>query len=150
MADRRDHGVPSWNGDLALWEDYVSDVHMYVAGTKYNERYLCGPRLQSRLEGPARTSTRGKPRDWLSHDEGAETLLQHLQFELAKPEISDSGSMFEEFFVKLRRRRGESMQSWITRHGEAYERTRVSLARVLKSEKQQGSRLERERQGRRP
>ena len=76
---------------------------------------------------------RGQPRNWLSHEHGADILIDYLRNELARPDIPDSGALFEEFFVKIRRRRGESMQSWTTRHRDTYERMRVALARVLDS-----------------
>ncbi|CAK0860668.1 unnamed protein product [Prorocentrum cordatum] len=45
--------VPSWEGDVASFDSYVTRVHLYVHGIKKDEKGLCGPRLMSKLHGRA-------------------------------------------------------------------------------------------------
>ncbi|CAK0899746.1 unnamed protein product [Prorocentrum cordatum] len=81
--------VPTWNGSAGTWEKYQQDVMNYVDGTKWEDRYLCGPRL-------------------------------------------DVGHCMKEYFVKLRRRRGEGMAEYCLRVHESYQRLRVALARMVR------------------
>ena len=46
--------IPSWDGNPRGWRRYQREVAWYVLGTKKNQRALIGPRLVSKLTGPAR------------------------------------------------------------------------------------------------
>eukprot|EP00959_Pyramimonas_sp_CCMP1952_P454504 9470007-Pyramimonas_sp.AAC.1 len=123
--------IPTWNGSAATWERYQQNVMNYVDGTKWEDRYLCGPRLVARLSGPAATACIGRPRGWLSSMWGADKLLEHLQQTVMRQPVEDVGHYMEEYFVKLRRRRGEGMAEYCLRVHESYQRLRVALARMI-------------------
>ena len=78
-------------------------------GTKWEDRYLRGPRLVSKLSGAAATACIGRPRGWLSRKWGADTLPAYLQKNAMGEPVEDVGHYMEEYFVKQRRRRGEGM-----------------------------------------
>ena len=76
MESSKSHAVPTWNGSASTWGKYQQDVMNYVDGTRWGDQYLCGPRLVSKLSGAAATACIGRPRGWLSHKWGADTLLE--------------------------------------------------------------------------
>ncbi|CAK0847608.1 unnamed protein product [Prorocentrum cordatum] len=124
--------VPTWNGGAGTWEKYQQDVMNYVDGMKWEDRYLCGPRLVARLTGAAATACIGRPRRWLSNSWGADYLLEYLQKNVMRQPVEDVGHYMEEYFVKLRRRRGEGMAEYCLRVHESYQRLRVALARTVR------------------
>ncbi|CAK0831936.1 unnamed protein product, partial [Prorocentrum cordatum] len=107
------------------------DVMNYVDGTKWEDRYLCGPRLVARLSGPAATACIGRPRGWLSNNWGADRLLEYLQKNVMRQPVEDVGHYMGEYFVKLRRKCGESMGEYCLRVHERYQRLRVALASMI-------------------
>ena len=124
MAFERKDDVPWWDGDLSTWDLYCTKVRIYVDGTEWHKRYLCGPRLVQRLRGSAFQAVEGCRPGWLNHKEGAEQLLAKLKRKLARPEVPDMAACVEEFFFKLRRRKGEPAGAWVTRSHECYQRLR--------------------------
>ena len=66
-------------------------MNYYVDGTKWEDRYLCGPRLVARLTGAAATACIGRPRGWLSNSWGADTLLEYLQQNVMRQPVEDVG-----------------------------------------------------------
>ena len=130
MADKDKEQVPWWDGELATWDLYNTKVRIYVDGTEWHKRYLCGPRLVQRLRGPAFQAVEGCKPGWLSDKNGAEKLLKRLQKKLARPKVPDMAVYLEDFFFRLRRRKGESAGAWAIRSYECYQRLRRALARV--------------------
>ena len=130
MASNDKELVPYWDGDLATWDLYKTKVRIYVDGTEWQKRYLCGPRLMQKLKGPAFQAVEGCKSGWLSSDRGAEKLLRRLQKKLARPKVPDMAVYLEDFFFRLRRRKGESAGSWSIRSYECYQKLRRALARV--------------------
>ena len=130
MADKDKEQVPWWGGELATWDLYKTKVRIYVDGTEWHKRYLCGPRLVQRLRGPAFQAVEGCKPGWLSDKNGAEKLLKRLQKKLARPKVPDMAVYLEDFFFRLRRRKGEAAGAWAVRSYECYQRLRRALARV--------------------
>ena len=126
MENNKSHTVLTRNGGASTWEKYQQDVMNYVDGTRWEDRYLCGPRLVSKLSGAAATACIGRPRGWLSHKWGADTLLEYLQKNVMRQPVEDVGHYMEEYFVKQRRRRGEGMAEYCLRVHESYQRLRVA------------------------
>ena len=71
-------------------------------GTKIQERYHSGPRLEAQLTGRAESAV--EKCGWLSHEYGMETLLRFLRTHCAKLASPDMGSYLQEFFYKLKRK----------------------------------------------
>ena len=107
--------IPSWDGNPLTFPKYETDAEYYVESTKWSERYLCGPRLLRRLRGSAGIACRGQPRGWLSTCEGAYVLLRFLRSKLDRAPLPNVGHYLDEYFHKLRRRKGESMADWCIR-----------------------------------
>ena len=133
-VSRNKDGVPGWSGDPASWLEYRQAARLFVASTKYETRYTCGPRLAAELTGAARTAIAGKRSSWLSDPNGAEVLLSHLQAAIGEPALPEMGNYMRQYFRVLRRRRGESMTAFCVRHREEYERMCRSLARMVKEQ----------------
>ena len=130
MANQDKEQVPWWDGELATWDLYKTKVRIYVDGTEWHNIYLCGPRLVQRLKGPALQAVEGCKPGWLSSTNGAEKLLNILQKKLSRPKVPDMAVYLEDFFFRLRRRKGESAGAWSIRSHECYQRLRRALARV--------------------
>ena len=109
---------------------YKRKARRYLEATKRQERYLCGPRLESRLTHKAETAVERCRPGWLSDDDGVERLLAFLEWKCARQAVPDVGSRLTSFFFKLRRRKGEHMSAWCMRHQNEYEELRKALARV--------------------
>ena len=41
--------APGWDGDPKTWRTYRRKALQYQEGTKWKDRYLCGPRLEAKL-----------------------------------------------------------------------------------------------------
>ena len=54
MAD--DESIPAWDGRPETFDMYHEDGAIYVGGAKYQDRYLCAPRMIRKLHGAARTA----------------------------------------------------------------------------------------------
>lgn len=133
-VSRTKDGVPGWTGDPSTWQEYKQAARLYVASTKLETRYTCGPRLAAELSGAARTAISGKRAQWLSDSQGAETLLSHLQSAIGEPALPEVGNFMRQYFKILKRKRGESMSSFCVRHREEYERMCRALARMLREQ----------------
>ena len=59
--DEKDH-IPTWDGSATNWEDFETDVELYVDGTPTKDRCTCGPRVARKLTGRVRTATLGMTR----------------------------------------------------------------------------------------
>ncbi|CAK9032723.1 Retrovirus-related Pol polyprotein from transposon TNT 1-94 [Durusdinium trenchii] len=134
---RTKDGVPGWNGDPATWLEFKQAARLYVASTKFEARYTCGPKIAAELTGAARTAIMGKKSSWLSEEQGTETLLQHLQKTIGEPALPEVGNFLRQYFKVLRRQKGESMTAFCVRHRDEYERMCRALARMMKEHKQE-------------
>ena len=132
---RTKDGVPGWNGDPSTWLEFKQAARLYVASTKIESRYTCGPKVAAELSGAAKTAIMGKKSHWLSEASGVETLLKHLQETIGEPALPEVGNFLRLYFKTLRRQRGESMTAFCVRHREEYEKMCRSLARMMKEQK---------------
>ena len=124
-------GVPQWNGDPTLFQSYEEAAMTWEQGIAMEKRYLCDPRLQAELQGPAKRLVAGKPPSWLSFNGGVAELLKFLRAGLGRPLIPELTEHLTKLFKNSRRRTGESMHEYITRKDELYLRAQQSLLRVL-------------------
>ena len=128
-------GVPGWSGDPSTWLAFKQSAKLFVASTKYENRYTCGPKIAAELTGAAKTAITGKKSSWLSDESGAEKLLNYLQTTIGEPALPEVGNFTRQYFKVLRRKRGEATSAFCVRHREEYERMRRSLARMVKEHK---------------
>ena len=124
-------GVPTWDGEPASWPEYRRAALLYLEGTKWENRYLCGPRLAAELTGSARSSIANKRPAWLSSSDGVHKLLRHLQGAISEPVLPEVGNALRTYFRQLRRKRGETMTSFTVRHREEYEKACRALTRMV-------------------
>ncbi|CAL1171479.1 unnamed protein product [Cladocopium goreaui] len=73
---------------------------------------------------------KSKP-DWLSFSGGVTYLMQHLRKSLGRPQIPELSEYLNRYFKQSKRRKFESMNQYIVRKTEVYQRARQALARVL-------------------
>ena len=134
VIQRNRDGVPAWNGDAMLFEEYVEACLLYEQTVVREKRYLCGPRLASELQGPARRVLIGKPAQWLSHEGGVRKLVNALRQERGQPKVPELSELLQKYFRGTRRARGEAMGDFILRKAEAYTRAQQSMARYMKEQ----------------
>ena len=104
---------------------------MWEQGIKYENRYLCGPRLAGELTGAAQRMIVGKPPTWVSFNGGVEVFLRHLRESLGKPQIPEATEYLNKYFRGSKRRVGEGINDYITRKMETYWRACQALKRVM-------------------
>ena len=109
-------------------------------GIPTHKRYLCGPRLLGELTGIARKYVVGKRPDWLSYNGGVEHLLGHLRLSLGRPQLPELSEYLTRYFRQSRRHKGESMNSYIVRKSELYNRAKQALSRVHQDHRVPGHR----------
>ena len=127
-------GVPTWSGEPATWEEYRRAALLYVQATKWESRYLCGPRLAAELSGAAKAAVTNKKASWLASDDGVQRLLRHLQEVVSEPVLPEVGNALRGYFKTLRRKRGETITSFCIRHREEYEKACRALTRMLRDQ----------------
>ena len=118
------------NGSSNSKHKDVEAARLYEQTTPYNKRYLCGPKLQSVLEGAALRLVVGKRADWLSDNGGVERLLEHLRRCLGKPQMPELMDLLGKYIRGSKRRPGESMNEYITKKCEFYVRAQQAMWRV--------------------
>lgn len=96
---RTKDGVPGWSGEPATWLEFKQAARLYVASTKYENRYTCGPRIAAELTGAAKKAIMGKKSSWLSDPQGTEMLLQHLQNVVGEPALPEVGNFMRQYFL---------------------------------------------------
>lgn len=133
-------GVPIWDGDAATFQEYEEASLMWEQGIATHKRYLCAPRLMTELGGTAKRYVLGKRHDWVSYNGGVQKLMEHLRSKLGLPQLPELTDYLTKYFKQGRRRRGETMNDYITRKTETYTRAQQSLARGLKAYGQDSSR----------
>ena len=60
----RSSRIPGWDGEADTYFSYARRARQFVEGTKIQERYLCGPRLEAQLTGES--AVEGCRPGWLS------------------------------------------------------------------------------------
>lgn len=128
--NRSKDGVPQWDGDSRSFQEYEEMALQWEQGIPIHKRYLCGPRLQGELSGIARKYVVGKRHDWLSYAGGVEHLLRHLRSSLGRPQLPELSEYLTKYFRQSRRHKGETMNSYIVRKSELYNRAKQALSRV--------------------
>ena len=123
--------VPTWDGEPASWPEFRRAALLYLESTKWENRYLCGPRLAAELTGSAKSSIANKRPAWLSSSDGVHKLLRHLQGAVSEPVLPEVGNALRTYFRQLRRKRGETMTSFTVRHREEYEKACRALTRMV-------------------
>ena len=124
-------GVPIYDGTAELFVAYKRAALNYVETLEWKKRPLAGPRLQSVLEGAARTAVQHKSPGWISHSRGAEELLTFLKTKVQPPTLAEAGKSISRFFYQVKRRKGECMNAWIVRHDESLFEARRTLAEAI-------------------
>lgn len=134
--DKDKNQVPTWNGEQALWPDYVRQCRLAYETCEKRKRKLLGLKLAMRLTLNAWEVTYNIDHDRLRKSNGVKYLVNHLQERLGRTSIPDSGQKLEELFIKLRRYPGEALSTWASRVMEAYKNVQRALARVKKDTRQ--------------
>ena len=132
---RNRDGVPMWNGDPTLLEEFAEACLRYEQTVVREKRYLCGPRIASELSGPAKRVLLGRPADWLSFDGGVRRLLEELRVRRGQPKVPEMSELLMKYFKGTKRTKGEGMSDYVTRKAEAYTRAQQSMARYLQEQK---------------
>jgi len=102
---RNRDGVPIWNGEPGLLEEFTEACLRYEQTVVREKRYLCGPRIASELRGPVI----GRPADWLSYEGGVRRLIEVLREERGQPKIPEMSELLMKYFKGTRRQKGETM-----------------------------------------
>ena len=129
--ERTREGVPVWDGDASTYQEYEETVQFWEQSIAVHKRYLCGPRLISELTGTAKRFTVGKHPEWLSFNGGVTKLLTYLRANLGLPQMPELTDHLSRYFRQSRRRKGETMNEYVTRKSELYARARQGLHRVM-------------------
>lgn len=124
-------GVPIWDGDAGTYQEFEESALVWEQSIAVHKRSLCGPRLLTELTGTARRFTMGKHPEWLSFNGGVQRLLTHLRSNLGLPQMPELTDHPSRYFRQSRRRKGETMNEYVTRKTELYARARQGLHRVM-------------------
>jgi len=108
-------GIPIWNGEPALLDEFTEACLRYEQTIVMEKRYLCGPRIAHELRGPAKRVLIGRPADWLSYDGGVRKLIEALRAERGQPKVPEMSELLMKYFKGTRRQRGETMNDYVTR-----------------------------------
>ena len=124
MADSKPQAaeiVPSWDGNPRGWRRYQREVSWYVLGTKKSQRSLIGPRLVSKLTGPARLLAMSWSRADIAGPQGVQVMLRKLeQSPLVRKKLPNTAAVMQQYF-NYRRNPGESISSYLVRETLFYE-----------------------------
>ncbi|CAL1171611.1 unnamed protein product [Cladocopium goreaui] len=128
--ERNRDGVPCWDGDATTFTEYYELACLWEQSVPYHKRYLSAPKLINELTNTARRFVMAKEPDWVSYDGGVQVLLNHLRSSLGLPQMSEMSDYMAKCFRYSKRKRGKTMNEYITHKTELYARARASLARV--------------------
>ena len=115
----------------ASYQEYEEQALQWEQSVEHKKRYLCGPKLIQEMSGTARKLVTGKRPDWLSFNGGVAHLMKHLRSSLGRPQIPELSEYLNRYFKQSRRRKFETMNQYIVRRTEVYQRAKQALARVL-------------------
>lgn len=124
-------GVPIFDGSAELFVPFKRAALTYVETLEWKKRALAGPRLQMALEGSAKVAVQHQPPGWISHEKGAEVLLNFLKSHMTAPSLAEAGKSISRFFYNVKRRKGETMAAWVVRHDESLYEARRTLAEAI-------------------
>ena len=130
---RSSEGIPRYDGAAETFLQYKEEAYKYMMSFEMHKRYLAGPRLVRELEGVAKTLVRrplAKDARWVDHAGGVTTLLEYLEEHLERPSLINASRYVNKFFFSMKRRRFESMTSWVNRHSEALWEATKAMKRV--------------------
>ena len=130
QIERNKEGVPCWDGDPTTFQEFSEVALHWVEAAPFQKRYLCGPKLQAELQGTAKRFVLSQKPGWISHDQGVSVLLAHLRRHLGQPQLTEMSDYMARYFRQSRRRKQESMNDYITRKTEIYNRACQALRRV--------------------
>ena len=122
--------IPTWDGSADSFQAYCEAALLFEQTTKFQDRYLAGPRLVGELQGAAKRLIVGQKPDWVSYNGGVEHLLQHLRRCLGKPQVPELTELLAKYFKTSKRKPGELMGEYITRKCELYVRAQQSMSRI--------------------
>lgn len=132
-VEKSREGVPIWDGDAATFQEFEESALVWEQSVAHHKRYLCAPKLMAELQGTARRFVLGKRPDWVSYNGGVERLMAHLRSSLGLPQLPELTDYLTKFFKQGRRKKGETMNDYITRKTETYVRACQSLSRVMQT-----------------
>ena len=123
--------IPVWDGQFSSLDAYDERVRLFIMSAKKDDRYLCGPRLLSRMEPESEMFRliRGKLTDeQQSADDGsgAKAIIIALRSSLGPK------SLHMLTLDGLRRLQGESMKKWTTRFQLSLGKVRTALHAACK------------------
>ena len=102
MADSKPQAaevVPSWDGNPRGWRRYQREVVWYVLGTKKSQRSLIGPRLVSKLTGPARLLAMSWSKSDIAGPQGVQVMLRKLeQSPLVRKKLPNTAAVMQQYF----------------------------------------------------
>jgi hypothetical protein len=124
-------GVPIWDGDAGKHQEFEESALLWEQSIAMHKRYLCGPKLLKELTGTARRFTVGKHPEWLSFNGGVQRLLTYLRSNLGLPQMPELTDHLSRYFRQSRRKKGETMNEYVTRKSDLYARARQGLHRVM-------------------
>jgi hypothetical protein len=123
-----------WDGDISLWEDWKQSALTYMETMRRDHRYLCGPRLVAELRGSAKSAVANKKAGWVSSEKGLTKLINFLEKNLARPALPEVGQQLQRFIYGTRRKKGEPMGAFCTRHHEQHDKAKKALAKAIQQE----------------
>ena len=101
-------------------------------GTKIQERYHSGPRLEAQLTGRAESAV--EKCGWLSHEYGMETFAALSQDTLRQACITRHGILPAGVLLQVKKEKYEPMTSWNARYRNEYTKIRRAFARLQRAE----------------
>ena len=122
MANQQFDTIPSWDDQSSSLDAYEERVKLFILSTKKTDRYLCGPRLLSRMEPESdifRIIREKLSDDQLSAEDGSggKAIVIALRTSLGPKSMQEAVKLFLHLLKLdgLRRLQGESMKKWTTR-----------------------------------
>ena len=119
--------IPSWDGNPRGWRRYQREVAWYVLGTKKNQRALIGPRLVSKLTGPARLLAMSWNRTDIAGSNGVQSMMKKLEASpLVRRKLHNTAAVMQQYFT-YKRIQGESVSAYLVRETLFFEEFLESL-----------------------
>ena len=122
MAAQQFETIPCWGGQSSSLDAYEERVKLFILSTKKTDRYLCGPRLLSRMEPESdmfRIVREKLSGDQLSAEDGSggQAIVIALRTSLGPKSMQEAVRLFLHLLKLdvIRRLQGESMKKWTTR-----------------------------------
>ena len=82
-------GTPIWDGEPASFQEFEELALLWEAGTPYDKRYTCAPKLIAELGGSAKRLTLGKTAEWCAYNGGVRDLMADLRQHLGRPLVPE-------------------------------------------------------------